>query len=658
MAAMASLPPSASIASASAAGEQRIDRLVKNLAALFAADLTLARKLDAMADGELAELVATRSGEWTMAVADPTAEGGGRPLFLHSRHNPGDEAKRLVDAAGVDGKVAFTVYGMGLGYHVADLLERTTDETLVLVFEPNLATLRRALECVDLSKAVRQKRLCFILEPDKGALFNAVGGRTVLLAMSVGEINHGPSRRLAAEFFDACSKMVADHAAFSKTAINTVLINGKRTAENNTRNSVIYAAACGGTGGVTRLADRHKGVPAIVVSAGPSLKKNRHLLIEAQKYCIIVAVQTTLKPLLELGIEPDYVTSLDWSDISARFFEGLPSTLRTELVAEAKAAPIVLSMHPGPISVVGCEYTDSLLREMKFSRPRLPGGATVAHLAFYLARYMGCDPIMFVGQDLGFSDGLCYAPGTSYDEVWRPELSRFCTLEMKQWQQIVRERPILRRISDVHGNPMYTEERLFGYLQQFERDFSATTQRVLDCTEGGALKRGATPMPLAEALATYCTKPIDRPPPDARPPEWKMLPEILRCFQNRQDEATRVAEIARETYPLLQEIHDHLSDQPKVNRAIAKIDLLRAKMNEYGATYDLVTQLTQRSELDRFEADLKILAEKKLDPHERQKRQVLRDIANCKAIEHAAKEFALLMSVVIGEVKQKQGGLK
>jgi len=69
---------------------------------------------------------------------------------------------------------------------------------------------------------------------------------------------------------------------------------------------------------------------------------------------------------------------------------------------------------------------------MEMNKTTLRAGSTVAHLAYYLAEHLGCDPIMFVGQDLGFSDGLYYSPGTSYDDVWRPEFGRFCSVEMKQ----------------------------------------------------------------------------------------------------------------------------------------------------------------------------------------------------------------------------------
>src|SRR5439155_2503945 len=236
----------------------------------------------------------------------------------------------------------------------------------------------------------------------------------------------------------------------------------------------------------------------------PSLRKNMHLLNDVAGRACIIAVQTTLKPLLEMGIEPQFVTSLDYHAISTRFREKLPKTLRCELVAEPKASSAIFELNPGPLSLLSNEFAENLLAEMKLGKARLPSGATVAHLAYYLAEFVGCDPIIFIGQDLGFSDGLCYAPGTSYEDVWRPEFSRFCTVEMKQWEQIVRDRGILRKVSDYQGNLTYTEERLFTYLQQFERDFLRSERKIIDATEGGVLKRGATSMPFQDAIETFC----------------------------------------------------------------------------------------------------------------------------------------------------------
>jgi hypothetical protein len=353
-----------------------------------------------------------------------------------------------------------------------------------------------------------------------------------------------------------------------------------------------------------------------------------------------------------MGVEPHFVTSLDYHEICTRFFEHLPSSLRTELVAEPKATSAIFAMYPGPVSILGNEYAEGMLSEMKLDKERLPGGATVAHLAYYLAEHLGCDPIVFVGQDLGFSDGLCYAPGTSYEDVWRPELGRFCTVEMKQWEQIVRERFILRRIPDFEGRPMYTEERLFTYLQQFERDFGGSKARIIDATEGGAAKRGATPMKLADVLETYCREPLADAFPHHPGMRWDRIPGCIASLRNRLDEAAAIERISRETIPLLSEIHDHLDDQARVNRTIVRLDALRSRMNEFGACYDLITQLTQNTELKRFEADRKISASK-LDAAEKQRRQVGRDIANVTGIVDAAAEFQAMVRSVIGRLESE-----
>jgi hypothetical protein len=316
------------------------------------------------------------------------------------------------------------------------------------------------------------------------------------------------------------------------------------------------------------------------------------------------------------------------------------------LVIEPKATEAVFRLHPGPVTVMGNEFAESLLREMRLDKPALTAGATVAHLAYYLAEHLGSDPIIFVGQDLGFSDGLYYTPGTSYEEVWRPELGRFCTMEMKQWERIARERYILRRIPDQQGRPMYTEERLFTYLQQFERDFGRSKSRIIDATEGGAAKRGTTPMTLAAAIEQYCAEPLPMVPDDYPGVQPRRSAEAVACLRARREESINIEQIGQQTLPLLREIADHLDDQPRVNRAIARVDELRGRMDAFGATYDLVTQLTQKSELERFRSDRQLAAAKATGA-DRQRRQVERDLANVESVIAAAIEFQSLMSECI-----------
>jgi hypothetical protein len=139
---------------------------------------------------------------------------------------------------------------------------------------------------------------------------------------------------------------------------------------------------------------------------------------------------------------------------------------------------------------------------------------------------------------------------------------------------------------------------------------------------------------------------------DLRGLQWDRAGDCLELVERRREESREIEQISRRTLPLLEEIRDHIDDQRRVNRAIGEIDGLRARMNEFGPTYDLVTELTQSSQFDRYKADRKISAAK-LDGTERQRRQVMRDIENVRGIADAAAEFQTLMTEVIEHISRE-----
>jgi hypothetical protein len=410
----------------------------------------------------------------------------------------------------------------------------------------------------------------------------------------------------------------------------------------------------------------------VLVAAGPSLAKNMHLLHElvenaessANKECklnpepqplsprpaVIIAVQTMLKPLLAAGIEPDFVTSLDYNTVSTRFFENLEesgSTGHVHLVAEAKANWNVLDVFGvgaggggGTMSLLHNDFAAKLLRDSFPPRAGLKAGATVAHLSFYLAEFLGCDPIILVGQDLGFVDGLYYKPGTAIHETWGVELGRFNTLETKEWERIVRSRSILRKIPDIHGHPMYTEEQFFVYLQQFERDFAASRCRVIDATEGGARKQGVEVMTLRAAIDRFCKHAQPAAMHAATTLPWKTwtcdvmsnLQHLRESLSARRGEALGMIETCAATLPLLEEMLAHQADADRMNRLFINVDRLRAKVGGDPATFEMVCFLNTVGEMRRFQADLGVKTAQ-ADSLDRQKRQITRDmeyVANLK----------------------------
>src|SRR5690242_17600730 len=116
----------------------------------------------------------------------------------------------------------------------------------------------------------------FFTRLDKADIFTRLMQHSATVAMAFEAVNHSPSLQIAPDFHRQTQTWIDEFKAFARTNISTLVINGRRTAENVSRNLPWYIA----TPSLSRLKDCFKGKPAVIVSAGPSLRKNKHLLPE------------------------------------------------------------------------------------------------------------------------------------------------------------------------------------------------------------------------------------------------------------------------------------------------------------------------------------------------------------------------------------------
>lgn len=596
---------------------------VRNMAALFRADGQLAQIIDECEDDGSVAVEPSRRGPPTVAVRVP---GSDRPLYLHSRVDPAGEAKRIADAVEVGDSFCYIISGFGLGHHVKALAERLKGDAFVIVAEPNLQVLRAAMEHVDLVDLLAGGRCMILTRPDKGMIQTRLEPRNNLMMIAPPQlVSHPPSERLAPEFHTAMRTILKDHIAYCKMCLVTLVANSRLTNRNVANNLPRYLM----TPPIDVLRDRFKGRPAVVIAAGPSLRRNIDQLAELRGRAVLIAVQTVFKMLLDRGIPPDFVTSLDYHEMSKRFFEGVADFGHTHLVAEPKVTWHVVDTYRGRISLLNNDFARLVLGDRLAHRGGLKAGATVAHLAFYLAVYMGCEPIVLVGQDLGYSHHVYYTPGVAFHDIWRPDLNRFSTVEMKEWERIARHRKILFKAKDIYGHDIYTDEQLFTYLQQFEGDFSAVPGRVIDATEGGIRKAGTQPMPLSEVADRYCREPI--------PPELFAYRDQLNwCDRSRLaagkgevearlKECETLVETCRKMIAVLKELSGLVETPKEFNRRIAEVDQLRLQVRAQEHTYRMVSSVSQHAELQRFAADRRIGATN-LDSKELARRQLDRDI--------------------------------
>lgn len=624
------------------------DIWLNNLKALYRKDMFLAQKLDELPYSDHIEIITAKNGEKTAQVL----LNDGRKLLLHSRYNPREEARRFTRSLDLDNKFVFVIAGIGLGYHIEEIFENSSEETIVVVIEPDLYLIKAALWNIDLSYQIQNNQLIFIYSSNKADLHEKLNPLSATLTLGTQLAAYAYTREWNAEFHKEIRESFSDYLAFCKISFQTFLTNS-RTTQQNVANNLIYYVCCPP---IDIIRNRFENLPAVIVSAGPSLRKNVHLLKEFRDKIIIICVQTTLKMLLDMGIKPDFVTSLDWSPVSKRFFENIDDFDDIHLIAEPKVSEAVPDTFTGKKSLLKNDFADLCIGKLAKKRDGLRAGSTVAHLAFYLAEYIGANPIIFIGQDLAFTDNRYYAPGNPLHEIWQVELNRFYTLEMKEWERIVRHRPILRKVKDIKGNTIYTDEQMFSYIQQFERDFAQSRATVIDATEGGAMKRGTIVLTLKEALQNYAHSPIAEHLFEYRKKvNWfdrTPLPILKSELEKRLKEADEFKSFCNRTIKLLYKLTELLDNPKEFNKLIVKIDEIRTLVSEHDKIMKMVCDVSPIAEMRKFHYDKRIKSAR-LAGRERAARQLKRDISYVQSLSEGCDILKEILQNALLRVEEK-----
>jgi hypothetical protein len=586
-------------------------------------------------------------------VLSATIDGG---RLLASRRKPLTEAARLADTVDIAETAGVAVTGFGLGYHLRLFAERMNKTGVLLCFEPDLELLRAVFEKIDCTEWMLRTNFALLTDADDSAsITQTLGGLEGIIALGVRIVDHPPSRDRLGDSAVRFGQSFTDVLKAIRTAIVTTLVQSEVTLRNLLMNLDHYS----GCDGISDLASSCLGMPAVVVSAGPSLERNIDVLAQpgVRDRVVIIAVQTVLKTLLNRGIRPHFVCALDHHEISTRFYEGLTQddVRGVTLVVEPKANAAILDAWPGAIRSLGNDLLDLVMDHSGVEtgpKGEFAPGATVAHLCYYLARYLGCDPVLLCGQDLAFTDGQYYADGAAIHDVWACELGPFNTLEMMEWERIAREKSLLRRKTDVFGRPIFTDEQMSTYLAQFESDFLADTERglrIIDATEGGVVKRHTVPMSLADTIEAYGSPiPVSLPETTRYTPDADTLAKLRSRILVIRADTRNMLRSSKDTIRLLKKLRRSTGDQARANDLVRRIHEIRDEVTTLGAAFRMTQFINQSGTLSRVRADRAIDLETTGDEHERQKLRIDRDIANVQAIVSSSERLIDLLDAAAG----------
>jgi hypothetical protein len=459
------------------------------------------------------DIAQTKSGDISIRVS---IEGKWQTLM--SRYNPRDEAIMQVEKQWQEDAEIYFVFGIGGFYHVEEILRRTDDQVNVVVVGADRELFKTILVYRDLTSILSDPRLVLAIGadiPDVYQLYGMILRRDMFDLPKVCIIELPIENRIYSHYYEICKKCLVDVYRQGLANVATRIKFGDQWVRNILANLPDILRT-------SRLEDLHnclKGKPAILVSAGPSLNKNIHLLKEIGDRALIVCVDTAYRALQNVGIVPHLLVSVDGSHLNYKHFEGVDYS-NIPLVMEMSVHEEVVKHHQGPKAVL-CSMSDFIpwLKEAfgdEWKTLSLPTGGSVATTAFSVIEYLGCDPLIFVGQDLSYPNGQAYATGTKFESLNVEE---------------IRKTRNLIPLVDIYGNQVLTTNDYLIYLKWFEEKLQSGKRTYINATEGGALRNGVTIMTLREAIDRYCTNELP-------------IPEMIKKMSNR-----RVAEqVIRQGY--------------------------------------------------------------------------------------------------------------
>ncbi|MCI8282125.1 MAG: motility associated factor glycosyltransferase family protein [Lachnospiraceae bacterium] len=384
---------------------------------------------------------------------------------------------------------AVFLFGIGSGAYLKAVMKKFPKEANLIVYEPSINIFLTLLREVDLSCEIEKHPIGFIVEGLNETEFDPVMRNSVVLEnyKYMKEYVHPNYKNLFGEEIRKYVKKLQRYIEQMIVERNTWHTMSISTAQNMIGN--LKYIAQGYHPQLMVNAFPHDGA-AILVSAGPSLNKNIHELKRAKNKCLIVAVDTAIKPLMKAGIVPDLMATVDaLKPLGLVDVEGseeihlvAPPAAVTALVEHQKGKKFFyFDGHALPMHLYS-------MNEKKFSDVAI--GGSVACAGFSLIYKLGFDTIILVGQDLAYTGNRAYADGTFQDEMPEEATSRMTMVKGNCEEKVP------------------TSEDLRIFLEWFEKYIKGMKQRrnvtVYNATEGGAYIEGTEVVTLKEILDQVC----------------------------------------------------------------------------------------------------------------------------------------------------------
>jgi len=433
-----------------------------------------------------------KNGSPTLAIKTPD----GKLHQVHSRYDPEKEARQQILGQKYRNPKLFVALGLGLGYHIRAVLEELKEDVyFIVVIERDMHALRAAITHADISDLLESEKIRWavgIPENEGFAVLNelikaaSITFQLFLKTMVVFE--HPILARVCGDYY----RLMVRHF---REAAHAVIFNYGNCPNDSligVRHIMRNLSIIMRNPGISDLYNVFKGKPGIIVSSGPSLDGNMHLLKGIEDHCVMVAADSALKVLLKNGIRPHLVSSLERHHLVAELFRDIP---REDLdgiwlAGTPVLMPNVYEAYAGDTIIVYRAFAH--FEWLQMPKGTLNIGPSCSNMAFKTLEALGCNPIILVGQDLSFRDEK------KTHVVGIPEVTN---LKLKK-----------ENLFPIKGNfqeTVLTNAIFDMFRKAFVTDIAQFRGTCINATEGGAYIEGAKLMPLREVIERHLQVPLD-----------------------------------------------------------------------------------------------------------------------------------------------------
>lgn len=377
------------------------------------------------------------------------------------------------------------------------------------------------------------------------------------------------------EFIHEVRKYIFEKTKMRITSIGNDVVDTLIGVQNHVENLHVTLASPR----IKTLKNIYKDVPAIMVGAGPSMESALPIIKKYHNNALIFAVDTVVRKLYQYGIHPDAMATIERDDVVYDYFYKDtnynehtvfigPSVVDSRTFNEIDDAVIIHRLGDA-VSRKICEILADEPIEI---------GLNCANVNYGLLKYMGCNPIILVGQELAFGED-----GMKYFKDQQDQYDPSVDAHEPVVEVVANEGGMLKTLKH------YSDARVW-FEQEINKDF--TDRIVYNCTKGGALIKGTLYEPLEQVAERHLLVPVERFKDVYKrlksthvQQEGEKIHEFFISVQRDFDEFRSVVEEIQEDYLKLTTVD--------FDEIASYIESLRVKIHDYLFSHGTMTWIIQ-----------------------------------------------------------------